>query len=1041
MHREEIPFTLPGDEGKIELEIISRAVREARGTVLLAGCSARAAAAALASAEGQALVASTPDAEDLRELRGGILDAGVPDTPLFFHGGLAEVRRDLALAPALVILGGRRRSVSFEDALELAALVPAGAEVLCWCRGNRASVLSLSGRFEAVPEDSTEKAGYSHLRATSRCTAFPRDFHPEALEAVKRNLDAKYFALGELSTSGYTPVAGETEPARAAVLPELRKRPPGWPFRTLDTSPWPDTLPSGRPWPRISVVTPSFNQGRFLEENILSVLRQDYSNVEHIIMDGGSIDSTQSVLDRYRGRLAQAVSEPDRGQAHAINKGMALATGEILTWLNSDDMLAPGALYSIALAFDASGADMVAGVCEIVKDGTRVSRHLASCEDGPLPLNELLDLDGSWNAGRFFYQPEVFFTRDIWRQAGGRVSEELHYSMDYELWLRCALEGARLHVIGSPAALFREHADQKTADEDAFHAELIRCRQKFLDNHQLTAPEPRPAASRHRLRVSMVNDFGYDYGAGIAHQRIAESFLMAGHDVQVVALKHDEFGLKTPPHNLERVLETVERHHPHVIVAGNLHRTGTDPLLLNKLAALAPTFSVLHDFWLLTGRCAYTAGCDKHLSGCDETCPTPDEYPQLHPSKIAAAFERKRRALGLEQRPHLLACSEWTESFARRTLEAGHLDAVSLQRVQLGIPAGVFRQVEPGTARRMLKLPEDRFIVLLSGSVSDPRKGLRDVIDAIRQLDLPGLLVAIAGAAGLDEDFGLDPVVYLGYLDSPEKLALAYAAADLFVGASREETFGQAFVEAAACGTPAIGIAAAAVPEAITPGVTGTLVRERSPQALAAAILDYYLNPERCAAIGRWGAAHVRNEWALERSLLSFLRVFRRLGITETAGLRAKLTFRPERPEAPVPLNPFADESQGVAVHDLSDEENPIPKYGVGPYRWAFGPATRIAYRSRREGPHTLFLKYRNPHPEQRIKVTCDGREVFSGSLPCSGYEEARLLIADVVLRAGKNEIRLEFTRWNRDGVDPRPLAIMVEQFHLAPANRPAESE
>ncbi len=157
-----------------------------------------------------------------------------------------------------------------------------------------------------------------------------------------------------------------------------------WPYAPSRlATPLPATLPGGKPWPKISVVTASYNQGRYIEETILSVANQKYPNVEHIIIDGGSTDETVSILERHRHRLAYCVSEKDRGQSHAITKGMAVATGDIVTWLNSDDMFAPGALAAAAMAFHTSGADMVAGICQLHRDGVICAQHLTSCADGP----------------------------------------------------------------------------------------------------------------------------------------------------------------------------------------------------------------------------------------------------------------------------------------------------------------------------------------------------------------------------------------------------------------------------------------------------------------------------------------------------------------------------------------------------------------------------------------------------------------------------------------------------------------------------------
>ena len=139
---------------------------------------------------------------------------------------------------------------------------------------------------------------------------------------------------------------------RCPTLSELPPPPPGksgWPW-TEETPMAPPTLPDGSPWPRVSIVTPSYNQGQYLEETIRSVLLQGYPDLEYIIIDGGSTDESVTIIEKYAPWLAYWVSEPDRGQSHAINKGFARATGEIYAWLNSDDYYWPGAIVIAARA-------------------------------------------------------------------------------------------------------------------------------------------------------------------------------------------------------------------------------------------------------------------------------------------------------------------------------------------------------------------------------------------------------------------------------------------------------------------------------------------------------------------------------------------------------------------------------------------------------------------------------------------------------------------------------------------------------------------
>jgi len=208
--------------------------------------------------------------------------------------------------------------------------------------------------------------------------------------------------------------------------------------------------------PKISVITPSFNQGAFIEKTINSVLSQNYPNLEFIIIDGGSTDNTVEIIKKYEQHLTYWVSEPDRGQSHAINKGMALATGDYLTWLNSDDWYQPCALLEIHKTFkEYPEASIVVGVGESV-DLSGNTTHVFS-PDLVIDISTLLN----WFSGTWFLQPASVFRRSVWEKCGP-LSENEHLVFDLELWLNAADAGFIFHSIEKTIAQALVHPDAKT---------------------------------------------------------------------------------------------------------------------------------------------------------------------------------------------------------------------------------------------------------------------------------------------------------------------------------------------------------------------------------------------------------------------------------------------------------------------------------------------------------------------------------------------------------------------------------------------------
>jgi hypothetical protein len=255
---------------------------------------------------------------------------------------------------------------------------------------------------------------------------------------------------------------------RCPTLKDLPVPPAGktdWPW-TEESPQLPERMDDGREWPRISIVTPSYNQGQFVEETIRSILLQGYPNLEYIVIDGGSKDESVEIIRKYEPWLTYWVSEPDRGQSHAINKGMTRTTGELVAWLNSDDLYLQNAFARVATSWKPGLTHWLVGM---IKMGESLYSH----DTKTLALSTartFLEVAAFWLVRerdlRTFTQPEVFVSRAAWMAVGG-LFEELALSMDYHLWAKLSAAGYVPSYLPVEVSFFRSHAAQKTVPSDA----------------------------------------------------------------------------------------------------------------------------------------------------------------------------------------------------------------------------------------------------------------------------------------------------------------------------------------------------------------------------------------------------------------------------------------------------------------------------------------------------------------------------------------------------------------------------------------------
>ena len=211
---------------------------------------------------------------------------------------------------------------------------------------------------------------------------------------------------------------------------------------------------------KITIVTPSFNQVAFIEETILSVVNQKYAELEYIVFDGGSTDGSVDIIRKHEEAISFWASEPDRGQAHALNRGLMLAKGEIVAYLNSDDVYLPGALERVAEYFAANpSVRWLTGSCIFFGESQSTQKFCPRFDDKLY----------NWFDHCLIAQPSTFWRRSLLEEYGF-FNESYRNCFDYDFWIRLATRGVQCHIIDHPLAAFRLHPTSKTTKEGRLFA-------------------------------------------------------------------------------------------------------------------------------------------------------------------------------------------------------------------------------------------------------------------------------------------------------------------------------------------------------------------------------------------------------------------------------------------------------------------------------------------------------------------------------------------------------------------------------------------
>lgn len=611
----------------------------------------------------------------------------------------------------------------------------------------------------------------------------------------------------------------------------IDKRFEGWPYFSNQLKPQYSSQYLER-LPSVSVIVPTFNQGNTIRDTLASLYSQHYPKLQVIVLDGQSNDSTREVLKDFLGFISEIRSWDDDGQSAAIAEGITMATGDIVTWLNTDDLCAPLTLFKVAQAYlKDDKPDIIAGNCYAFRDKDYKWIHSCQIWKKTLDPSQILDVKNYWLRGKYFHQPEVFFTRSAINKVEKYCNEEfinsdLYYSMDYDIWAKMALSGCNIHKINTVTAMYRLTEEQKTSSVDNYLPELLAhsnaLSKKYNIDFDLDKSENNSAiTSWSQFKVLLFNDVGFYGGAGIAHERIGKSLKLYDVDIQCISAS-DNWSDEGHFIDIDALRVKLDQFQPDLVICGNIHGIKNNHLeILSLLSSSSPCWFIVHDYWITNGVHPY---------------PSLDSKEPL--SSINLASHEWIRAINelsnLSLLPNSAYCKETLSlcKFKRIISSDFHL---SLDTTQTDTKCATMEFIPEKPLKNKIR------IALGSVGLLEERKGASVLLDALKLMPqniLADITFDSYGFNALEKINDYCEYNHHGFLGQ-ESIRELLKTADIYINTSKVETFGQTSLESIDFGMICLSNENGGSSEMITNG-NNSLIFEMTAESLALVLSDVH---------------------------------------------------------------------------------------------------------------------------------------------------------------------------------------------------------